>query len=97
MCLLHPIRGIVMAQSQRKAEDNSEGDMMNKIAYLLIGIGAVVLIIWGVKEFLTDSTIDPLIRIAAAAVGLGVLLLVGIVVRDRVRASKTDKFKGVQR
>ena len=70
---------------------------MQKLAYALIGIGAVALVAWGVKEFMSDPTVDPLIRIAVAAVGLGILLLIGIVIRDRRRASKDDKFKGVQR
>lgn len=70
---------------------------MNKLAYALIGIGAVVLVVWGVKEFLTDPGVDLLIRIAVAAVGLGLLILIAIVARDRIRASKNDKFKGVER
>ena len=70
---------------------------MHKIGYTLIGIGALVLVIWGVKEFLMDPGVDLLIRIAVAAVGLGLLILIGVVARDRIRASKSDKFKGVQR
>jgi len=69
---------------------------MQKISYALMGIGALVLVIWGIKEFMTDATVDPLIRIAVAAVGLGILLLIAVVIRDRVRASKNDRFKGVQ-
>jgi hypothetical protein len=78
------------ARAPREAE-------MQKLAYALMGVGALALIIWGVKDFMTDATVDPLIRIAVAAVGLGVLLLIGVVIRDRVRASRNDKFKGVQR
>jgi hypothetical protein len=70
---------------------------MHKIGYTLIGIGALVLVVWGVKEFLTDPGVDLLIRIAVAAVALGLLILIGVVARDRIRASKSDKFKGVQR
>jgi hypothetical protein len=70
---------------------------VHKLAYALIGIGAVVLVVWGVKEFLTDPGVDLLIRIAVAAVALGLLILIGVVARDRIRASKNDKFKGVQR
>lgn len=70
---------------------------MYKVAYALIGIGAAALLIWGVKEFLTDPSIDVLIRIAIGAVGVGLLLLVIMVIRDRIRASKNDRFKGVQR
>jgi hypothetical protein len=50
-----------------------------------------------VKEFLTDPGVDLLIRIAVAAVGIGLLILIGVVVRDRVRASRNDRFKGVER
>ena len=70
---------------------------MHKVAYALIGIGAVVLVVWGIKEFMTDPEVDLLIRIAVGAVALGLLILVGVVVRDRLRASKNDRFKGVQR
>jgi len=70
---------------------------VHKLAYALIGIGALVLVVWGVKEFLTDPGVDLLIRIAVAAVALGLLILIGVVARDRIRASKDDKFKGVQR
>ncbi|NLE94097.1 MAG: hypothetical protein GX600_00240 [Dehalococcoidia bacterium] len=70
---------------------------MNKVAYALIGIGVLVLAIWGAKEFLTDPGVDLLIRIAVAAVGLGLIILIGVVLRDRIRASKNDRFKGVQR
>ncbi|TFH37176.1 MAG: hypothetical protein E4G93_00825 [Dehalococcoidia bacterium] len=77
--------------------ENTEGVTMNKVAYALIGIGAVVLVVWGVKEFFADPGVDLLIRIAVAAVGLGLLILIGMVARDRIRASKNDKFKGVQR
>jgi hypothetical protein len=70
---------------------------MQKLAYALIGIGAVVLIIWGVKEFFVDPEVDLLIRIAVGAVGLGLLVLFGVVLRDRRRSSKNDRFKEVER
>lgn len=70
---------------------------MQKLAYALIGIGAVVLVVWGVKEFFIDPEVDLLIRIAVGAVGLGLLVLLGVVLRDRRRSSKDDRFKGVER
>ncbi len=70
---------------------------MYKVAYAFIGIGATVLVIWGIREFLTDPSVDLLIRIAVAAVAIGLLLLLAVVIRDRVRASRNDRFKGVQR
>ncbi len=70
---------------------------MQKLAYALIGTGAVVLVIWAVKEFFTDPEVDLLIRIAVGAVGLGLLVLLGVVLRDRRRSSKDDRFKEVER
>ena len=70
---------------------------MHKIGYVLIGIGVVVLAIWGAKEFLTDPEVDPLIRAAVAAVCIGLVVLLAAVTRYRIRASKSDRFKGVQR
>ncbi len=70
---------------------------MQKLAYALIGTGAVVLVVWAVKEFFTDPEVDLLIRIAVGAVGLGLLVLLGVVLRDRRRSSKDDRFKEVER
>ncbi len=70
---------------------------MQKLAYALIGTGAVVLVVWAVKEFFTDPEVDLLIRIAVGAVGLGLLVLLGAVLRDRRRSSKDDRFKEVER
>ena len=70
---------------------------MHKIGYALIGIGVVVLAIWGAKEFLTDPGVDPLIRAAVAALCIGLVVLLAAVTRDRIKASRNDKFKGVQR
>jgi len=70
---------------------------MHKIGYALIGIGVVVLAIWGAKEFLTDPEIDPLIRAAVAVLGIGLAVLLAAVTRDRIKSSRSDKFKGVQR
>ncbi|MBE9505905.1 MAG: hypothetical protein IMY84_03740 [Chloroflexi bacterium] len=70
---------------------------MQKLAYALIGTGAVVLVVWAVKEFFTDPEVDLLIRIAVGAVGLGLLVLLGVVLRDRLRSGKNDRFKEVER
>jgi hypothetical protein len=70
---------------------------MHKIGYALVGIGVAVLAIWGAKEFLTDPEVDPLIRAAIAALCIGLVVLLVAVTRDRIKASKTDRFKGVER
>ena len=70
---------------------------MQKLAYALIGIGALVLVVWSIKEFFIDPEVDLLIRVAVGAVGLGLLVLLGVVLKDRLRSSKNDRFKGVDR
>ena len=70
---------------------------MQKIGYALIGLGVFALAIWLGFEFLSDPKISTFIKISLTAVAVGVLILIGVVLKDRLRASKNDRFKGVQR
>jgi hypothetical protein len=71
--------------------------MGQKIALILIGIGIVALIGWGVQSFFMASDIPVTLKIAVAAIGLGILVLIGIAVKERRIKAKTDKFKEVER
>ena len=71
--------------------------MWHKIAYTLIGLGVLALIGWWVKIFFTASDIPLLIKIAVGVVGVGFLILLGIVVKDRIAKAKTEDFKGVEK
>ena len=71
--------------------------MWQKIAFALIGLGVLVLIVWGVKDFFTASDIPVLVRIAVGAIGAGVLVLLGIAIKDRIAKAKTEDFKGVEK
>ena len=71
--------------------------MWQNIAFSLIGIGILVLIGWAVQGFFTASDIPPLIRIAVGVTGAGVLLLVIVAVRDRLKKAKKEDFKEVDR
>jgi hypothetical protein len=71
--------------------------MWQNIAFILIGLGILVLIGWGVKGFFMASEIHILIRIAVGAIGVGTLVLIGIAIRDRIKKAKTDKFKEVEK
>ena len=71
--------------------------MWPNAAFILIGIGILVLIGWGVEGFFTASDIPLLIRIAVGIIGAGILVLIGVAIRDRVIKSKTEKFKGVEK
>jgi hypothetical protein len=71
--------------------------MLQKAAWALIGFGSVILVGWGLWEFALAEDVPILVRVASVAVGVGFLILIGIVVRDRMKASETDQFKEVQR
>ncbi len=70
---------------------------MQNLAFILIGIGILVLIGWGVKGFFTASEIPLLLRIAMGAVGAGILVLLGVAIKDRLKKAKTDDFKEVDK
>ena len=71
--------------------------MWQNVAFILIGLGILALIGWGVQSFFTDSEIPLLIRIAVGAVSAGVLVLIGVAIKDRLAKAKTDDFREVER
>ena len=71
--------------------------MWQNIAFILIGLGVLVLIGWGVKDFFMASDISLLIKIAVGAIGAGILVLIGVVIKDRVAKAKTEDFKEVEK
>ncbi len=71
--------------------------MWQNAAFILIGIGILVLIGWAVKVFFMDSDILLIIRIAVGAVGVGILILLSVAIKDRLAKAKTEKFKEVEK
>ena len=71
--------------------------MWQNIAFILIGLGTLVLIGWSVGAFFMDSDIPVLIRIAVGAIGAGMLVLIGVVIKDRLAKAKTEDFKEVEK
>ncbi len=70
---------------------------MQNVAFILIGLGVLALIGWSVQVFFMDSEIPLIIRIAAGAIGVGVLVLIGIAIKDRLTKAKTEDFKEVEK
>ena len=70
---------------------------MQKTAFTLISIGILILIGWGVKGFFMAAEIPVFIRIAVGAIGAGVMVLIGVAIRDKLTKSKSDKFKEVEK
>ena len=71
--------------------------MWQNAAFILIGIGILVLIGWGVKGFFMSSEIPLLIRIAVGAIGVGILILIGVAIKDRLAKAKTESFREVEK
>ncbi|MFC2047310.1 hypothetical protein ACFLTK_03450 [Chloroflexota bacterium] len=70
---------------------------MQNVAFILIGLGILILIGWGVKGFFMASDIPLLIHIATGAISVGILVLIGIAIRDRLAKAKTEDFKEVEK
>ena len=70
---------------------------MQNAAFILIGLGILALIGWGVQGFFMASDVPLLAKIAVGAVGVGVLILIGVAIKDRLKKAKTEKFKEVER
>ncbi len=68
---------------------------MQKLAWILIGISVIGLTGWGVYAFFADSEVPLVVKIALGAIGAGVLILLGIVIKDRLTKSKPEEFKEV--
>jgi len=43
------------------------------------------------------ADIPLLIRVATGIISVGILVLIGVAIRDRVIKAKTEKFKGVEK
>ena len=71
--------------------------MWQKIAFILMGIGMLALIGWSAEAFFMSSEIPVLVRIAVGAVGVGILILIGVAIKDRMAKAKTDDFKEIER
>ncbi len=71
--------------------------MWQKLALILMGLGMLVLLGWGVKVFFMASDIPLLVRIAVGAIGAGILVLLGVAIKDRISKAKTEDFKGVEK
>ena len=71
--------------------------MWQNIALILMGIGVLILIGWSVQVFFMSGEIPLLVRIAVGAVGAGILILIGVAIKDRLAKAKTEDFKEVER
>jgi hypothetical protein len=63
----------------------------------MIIAGYAVLIGYGVYEVLTSGKEEVPAKMAMAAIVLGFLILLGQLIRERVKTYKTDPYKEIER
>jgi len=57
----------------------------------------LLLILYALYSFFIDGDGDLVLKILVGAVCTGVVILLGVTIADRVKESKTDKYKGVMK
>ena len=71
--------------------------MWQKVALILMTLGMLALIGWSANAFFAESEIPLVVRIAVGAIGAGILIMLGIAIKDRLKKAKNDEFKEVER
>ncbi|MBL7127061.1 MAG: hypothetical protein ISS58_07700 [Dehalococcoidales bacterium] len=71
--------------------------MWQNVALVLMGLGMLALIGWGAAVFFSSSEIPLVVRIAVGAIGVGILIIIGVAIKDRMKKAKTEDFKEVER
>lgn len=80
----------------RKVMDNAFERTASGIGWLLVIGGVFVLFGYAGYEFLLADVEQPVVKWAAGASYLGLALLLLTVLRQRLKARKTDKYKDVE-
>ncbi|HAS28391.1 MAG TPA: hypothetical protein DCR59_04415 [Dehalococcoidia bacterium] len=70
---------------------------MTNAVLVTIGLAILVLIGWMAKAFFLAVEIPILLRILVGIVIVGSVILLGIVIKDKLKQDKKDDFKGVDR
>ena len=70
--------------------------MWQNIALVLMALGMLAIIGWAANAFFADSEVPLVVRIAVGAIGAGILILIGVAIRDRIKKAKTEDFKEVE-
>ena len=71
--------------------------MWQNVALVLMALGMLAISGWATGAFFADSEIPLIVRIAVGAIGAGILILIGVAIKDRIKKAKTEDFKEVER
>jgi hypothetical protein len=70
---------------------------MANAVLVTVGLAILVLIGWMAKAFFLAAEISIFLRILVGVVIVGGLILLGIVIKDKLKQDKKDNFKGVDK
>ncbi|MDD4924554.1 MAG: hypothetical protein PHF74_06985 [Dehalococcoidales bacterium] len=70
---------------------------MTNAVLVTIGLAILVLVGWMAKAFFLAAEISLFLRILVAVIIVGGVILLGIVIKDKLKQDKKDDFKGVDR
>ena len=66
------------------------------LGWLLLCAGVLLLYGYGIYDFMTDASESIWVRLALSGIGLGFLILFLHVLRQRLIARKTDRYRDIQ-
>ena len=70
--------------------------LWNRFGFGLLVLGLIPLVLYAIYQFSQDATIPWWVKLTTAATILGLLLLFINVLRQRLKAAKTDPYKKVK-
>lgn len=72
-----------------------------KVAWVLISVGAIVLLSWGLWQFvlsvLSELDMPDFIKLAIGVLSVGTVILAVSVVREKLFVNKNDPYKDIER
>ncbi len=75
--------------------------MERGIGWVLVSIGAIIVLSFGLYAFIKDFFFDPgvpiILKIGIGAGGLGLIILLVSIIRETIFAYRRDRYKEVQR
>jgi hypothetical protein len=70
---------------------------MPGLGIIIVGTAILVLLGWGCRGFFVNPDVHLALRVVVGAIGVGVLIIVIRVVKDRLARMKAAKFKEVKK
>ena len=71
--------------------------MLQNALFIIIGLSIIIFTGWMARGFFMAAEISIFIRIVAGVGTVGVVALLGLVIRDRIKQAKEENFKEVDK